>query len=27
LRDKGWDAWLELQAKRRAAGYTYSEGK
>lgn len=24
LRDKGWDAWLELQAKRRAAGYSYS---
>jgi len=25
LRDKGWDAWLELQAKRRVAGFTYSE--
>jgi len=27
LRDKGWDAWLELQAKRRATGYIYSEEK
>jgi hypothetical protein len=27
LRDKGWDAWLELQAKRRAAGFIYSEEK
>ena len=26
LRDKGWDAWAELQAKRRAAGFTYTEG-
>jgi len=24
LRDKGWNTWLELQAKRRAAGFTYS---
>ena len=27
LRDKGWDAWLELQAKRRKAGFIYSEEK
>jgi hypothetical protein len=24
LRDKGWDAWLEHQAKRKAANFTYS---
>ena len=24
LRDKGWDAWFELQAGRRASGFTYS---
>ncbi|MCL2677556.1 MAG: DUF3795 domain-containing protein [Clostridiales bacterium] len=27
LRDKGWEAWAELQNKRRAQGYTYSEKK
>ena len=27
LRDKGWNAWAELQAKRREAGFTYSEEK
>jgi hypothetical protein len=25
LRDKGWNAWAELQDKRRAEGYAYSE--
>jgi len=25
LRDKGWDAWAELQEKRRESGYTYQE--
>ena len=24
LRDKGWDAWFELQTERRASGFTYS---
>jgi len=27
LRDKGWDAWLALQAKRRADGFTYVYGE
>jgi len=27
LRDNGWGAWLELQAKRQAAGFTYTDGK
>ena len=27
LRDKGWEAWMELQDERRAKGYTYSDGK
>ena len=27
LRDKGWDAWAELQDKRRAAGFCYSDEK
>lgn len=27
LRDKGWDAWAELQTKRRAAGFTYLDAK
>jgi hypothetical protein len=26
LRDKGWDAWAELQDERRAKGYTYANG-
>jgi hypothetical protein len=25
LRDEGWDAWSELQTKRREAGFIYSE--
>jgi hypothetical protein len=24
LRDKGWDAWAELQDERRSKGYTFS---
>ena len=27
LRDKGWEAWAELQDERRAKGYTYSGDK
>ncbi|MDR2736533.1 MAG: DUF3795 domain-containing protein [Gracilibacteraceae bacterium] len=27
LRDRGWDAWGELQDKRRARGYTYADGE
>ena len=27
LRDKGWEAWTELQDGHRMKGYTYSEGK
>ena len=27
LRDKGWEAWTELQDKRRAAGFCYSDEK
>ena len=27
LRDKGWEAWLEHQANRRVAGFTYSDFK
>ena len=27
LRDRGWDAWAELQDERQARGYTYSEEK
>ncbi|MCL1796007.1 MAG: DUF3795 domain-containing protein, partial [Clostridia bacterium] len=27
LRDKGWEAWAKLQAKRREAGFTYSAEK
>jgi len=27
LRGKGWDAWAELQDRRRERGYTYQEDK
>ena len=27
LRDKGWDAWAELQDKRLAEGFTYADAK
>ena len=27
LRDKGWEAWAELQERRRESGYTYQEDK
>jgi len=27
LREKGWEAWMELQEGRQRAGYTYHDGK